>query len=105
MGRKVELPKVAAETEMEILWRSRIDRLRLRFSGLGTDSYLVTHLPNIRYLCGFTCSAGILLVEFSRRRLFTDSRYTFQSHEEVRDSDIFIAKQGLIRAVGTVSRK
>jgi Xaa-Pro aminopeptidase len=105
MGRKVELPKVAAKTEMEILCRSRIDRLRLRFSGLGTDSYLVTHLPNIRYLCGFTGSAGILLVESSRSSLFTDSRYTFQSHEEVRDSDIFIAKHGLIRAVGTVLRK
>lgn len=105
MGRKVELPNVAAKIGNEVSGRSRIDRLRLCFSGLGTDSYLVTHLPNIRYLCGFTGSAGMLLVEPSRSTLFTDSRYTFQAREEVHDSDVLSAKHGLIRAVGKSLRK
>jgi Xaa-Pro aminopeptidase len=78
--------------------RSRVDRLRLLFSDLRADAFLVTHLPNIQYLCGFTGSAGVLLVEASRSILFTDSRYTFQAREEVIGAEIRIAKHGLLRA-------
>ena len=56
-----------------------MDRLRFSFSGLSADAFLVSHLPNIRYLCGFTGSAALLLVEQSSATLFTDSRYTFQA--------------------------
>ena len=56
-----------------------MDRLRLSFSELRADALLVSHLPNIRYLCGFSGSAGLLLVEPSTSTLFTDSRYTFQA--------------------------
>ena len=55
----------------------------LFFRLASADALLVTHLPNIAYLCGFTGSAGVLLVEASRATLFTDSRYTFQAREEV----------------------
>jgi Xaa-Pro aminopeptidase len=79
--------------------RSRIHRLRLSFSALNADALLVTHLPNIRYLCGFTGSAGILLVEHTRATLFTDSRYTLQARQEVYDASTAIAAHGLIRAV------
>jgi len=79
--------------------RSRIHRLRLSFSALNADALLVTHLPNIRYLCGFTGSAGILLVEHARATLFTDSRYTLQARQEVCDASTAIAAHGLIRAV------
>jgi Xaa-Pro aminopeptidase len=47
----------------------------------------------------------MLLVESSKSTLFTDSRYTFQAREEVHDSDVLIAKHGLIRAVGDSLRK
>jgi Xaa-Pro aminopeptidase len=80
--------------------RSRIHRLRLSFSARSADALLVTHLPNIRYLCGFTGSAGILLVEHSRATLFTDSRYTLQARQEVYDAGMVIAPHGLLRAVG-----
>ena len=80
--------------------RSRIHRLRLSFSALRSDALLVTHLPNIRYLCGFTGSAAILLVEHSRATLFTDSRYTLQARQEVRDATTVIALHGLLGAVG-----
>jgi Xaa-Pro aminopeptidase len=80
--------------------RSRIHRLRLSFSAVHSDALLVTHLPNIRYLCGFTGSAAILLVENSRATLFTDSRYTLQARQEVRDATTVIAPNGLLRALG-----
>jgi Xaa-Pro aminopeptidase len=78
--------------------RSRIDRLRLSFSGLRADAFLVTYLPNIQYLCGFSGSAGVLLVESSRSTLITDSRYVFQAQEEVSGAKVHIAKHGLLRA-------
>jgi Xaa-Pro aminopeptidase len=96
---------VAAKTGTEGSGRSRVDRLRLSFSSLGADAYLVTNPPNIRYLCGFTGSAGTILVESLRSTLFTDSRYTFQAREEVRDSGIHIAKHGLIGSVCAALRK
>ncbi|MGH9685242.1 MAG: M24 family metallopeptidase [Candidatus Acidiferrales bacterium] len=87
--------------------RSRIDRLRLLLSKAGADSLLVFHLPNIQYLCGFSGSAGLLLVEPSRVTLFTDSRYTFQAIEEVADSGVKvnIAKGGLLKAAGQSLKK
>ncbi|MGH9747191.1 MAG: M24 family metallopeptidase [Candidatus Acidiferrales bacterium] len=82
-----------------------MDRLRFSFSALGADAFLVSQLHDIRYLCGFTGSAALLLVEPTRATLFTDSRYTFQAHEEVADARIAIAKHGLLGAAGQELRR
>jgi Xaa-Pro aminopeptidase len=68
------------------------------------DAALVTHLPNIQYLCGFTGSAGMLLVDSSSATLFTDSRYTFQAQEEVSGARVQICKHGLLRAAAEALR-
>lgn len=47
--------------------------------GHGVDALLVTHLPNIRYLTGFSGSAGLLLVMPSGSVLLTDFRYAVQA--------------------------
>jgi Xaa-Pro aminopeptidase len=91
---------VALKTVQSKSARSRIDRLRLSFSTFRSDALLVTHLPNIRYICGFTGSAAILLVGSSRATLFTDSRYTLQARQEVHDASTIIAPHGLLRALG-----
>jgi len=80
--------------------RGRSARIRALLSELGADSLLVSHLPNVRYLCGFSGSAGVLLVGRAGSTLFTDARYTFQSREEVIGAEIRIAKKGILRAVG-----
>ena len=53
----------------------------------GFNALLVTHLPNVRYLCGFTGTAGVLLFQASDRShkmtFYTDGRYSQQAHEEV----------------------
>ena len=77
----------------------RTQRLNPLFSSQGIDAFLVSHLPNIRYLCGFSGSAGLLLATPSGATLFTDSRYTFQAHEEVAGARVRIAKGGLLSAV------
>ncbi len=97
--------QVAAKTLNRSRFADRLRRLRASFSGLGADAILVSSLPNIRYLCGFTGSSGLLLIESSGGTFFTDSRYTFQAGEEVAGAGIHIAKQGLLRAAGEALRR
>src|SRR5215831_1590506 len=75
------------------------DRLNALRKSLKTDALLVSLPANILYLCGFSGSAGLLLVEPSRATLFTDSRYTFQAREEVHGARVAIVKTGLLRSV------
>ena len=96
--------------------RSRIDRLRSFFAGADAgasarsaarafasrakaDALLVTHLPNIAYLCGFGGSNALLLVEASSATLFTDGRYTFQAREQVFGATTEIVAGPLLTAV------
>ncbi len=85
--------------------RSRIDRLRFFFCELRADAVLVSHPVNIRYLCGFSGSAGLLLVDPTQATLFTDSRYTFQAREEVSEARVRIAKNGIVPAAGDLLRR
>ena len=48
----------------------------------GLDGLLVTHLPNIRYLTGFSGSAALLLVRSDTTTLITDFRYAVQAPAE-----------------------
>lgn len=61
----------------------RIDLLRAKYQEAGIDGLIITALPNIRYLTGFTGSAGVLTVSTDRAVLTTDGRYRTQSLEQV----------------------
>lgn len=67
---------------------SRIRQLRRRLTRAGLQGLLVTHLPDLRYLCGFTGSSAALAVTRRAARLFTDGRYTTQAAEEVKAAQI-----------------
>src|SRR6202521_733379 len=71
----------------------RLRRLRSALGENDLDSLLVTHLPNIHYLCGFTGSAAALLVADHGAILFTDGRYRTQAKEEVNAARIVIASK------------
>ncbi|HKM85748.1 MAG TPA: Xaa-Pro peptidase family protein [Terriglobales bacterium] len=66
----------------------RLSRLQASLSGHQLDSLLITHLPNVRYLCGFTGSAAALLVAERGCILFTDGRYSTQAKEEVKGANV-----------------
>jgi len=72
---------------------ARLRRLRTSLPESNLDFLLVTHLPNVRYLTGFTGSAGALLVGERDAILFTDGRYRTQARQEVRNARIAIASQ------------
>jgi Xaa-Pro aminopeptidase len=66
---------------------SRRERLVERLPALEVDGVLVSRLPNVRYLTGFTGSNAHVLVAAGGSAFFTDGRYGEQSRIEVPDLD------------------
>jgi Xaa-Pro aminopeptidase len=93
---------------------SRLGRLQELLVDAGVDALLVSKLANVRYLTGFTGSAGVLLVTRAGARFVTDGRYTQRAHEELdaagARADIEIGATGaiqreiLVRSVDAGSR-
>ncbi len=64
---------------------ARLERLRELLAAHHLDGLLVSSLPNIRYLTGFSGTNALLLVSASDAVLVTDFRYATQVREEVGD--------------------
>jgi Xaa-Pro aminopeptidase len=67
---------------------SRLPRLRDALATVDLPALLVTSRPNVRYLTGFTGSAGMLLVTGEDALLVTDGRYRTQSAEQVEAASV-----------------
>ena len=61
----------------------RATRLRAALHDAALDALVVTHLPNVRYLTGFTGSAAMLVVTADVLTFTTDGRYRTQSAEQL----------------------
>ncbi len=61
----------------------RADRVRAAAAGQGCDALVVTDLTNVRYLTGFTGSAGVLVVRATDLVLLTDGRYQEQAADQL----------------------
>jgi len=72
-------------------YQNRLARLRRRLARRA-DALLVTQLPNVGYLTGFTGSSGVLGVTRHAATLFTDGRYREQARQEVRGARIEIVR-------------
>ncbi|HUX28314.1 MAG TPA: Xaa-Pro peptidase family protein [Terracidiphilus sp.] len=73
----------------------RIGALRRKLTRAGLSGLVVTHLPDLRYLCGFTGSSAVLAVTSRSARLFTDGRYKTQATEEVKAAQVEIVSGSL----------
>jgi Xaa-Pro aminopeptidase len=78
--------------------KGRLEKLQTVFERNALDALLVTHLPNIRYLCGFTGTSAVLVVSEPKNVFFTDGRYTQQARAEVQGSRIVIAYKSPLTA-------
>jgi Xaa-Pro aminopeptidase len=78
----------------------RRNRLAARLPELGIDAALITHLPNVRYLTGFTGSNGYVVVGTDRCVFITDGRYTEQARHEVPDVERITYLEGFERVLG-----
>lgn len=62
---------------------ARREALLARLEAAAVDGLVVTHLPNVRYLTGFTGTAGVAVVLRSETLFLSDFRYGTQAQEEV----------------------
>jgi Xaa-Pro aminopeptidase len=60
------------------------------------DGLLITHLPNIRYLSGFTGSSAVFVTTESNSVFFTDGRYSAQARAEVQGAKVVISRKAPI---------
>ena len=71
-------------------FQARIDNLKEKLTSQKLDGLYITNLTNVRYLTGFTGSAGSLLILDETQHFFTDGRYIEQSKNQVKNSQIHI---------------
>jgi Xaa-Pro aminopeptidase len=76
---------------------SRQKKFQQTLEAQQLDCFLITHPANLRYLCGYTGSNGLLLFIAGRKAFFTDGRYTTQAREEVEGARVAISRGALIK--------
>jgi Xaa-Pro aminopeptidase len=69
------------------------------------DGFVTTNPANLRYLCGYSGSNGLLLFLAGRRVFFTDGRYTQQAHEEIKSARVVIARMPLLQKAAKIIGK
>jgi Xaa-Pro aminopeptidase len=70
----------------------RLQKVYAWLAASRLDGFLVSNLLNVRYLCGFSGSAGALLVRLGGSMLFTDNRYRLQVKDEVAGARVRIVQ-------------
>lgn len=72
----------------------RLAALRRALVAEGLDALVVSSLPNIRYLTGFSGSSALVLVTADAVVFLSDSRYDVQAREEVADLARIVIESG-----------
>ncbi len=85
--------------------RARRARLRRLMAERRIGALLVTQRENVRYLTGFTGSAGSVIIGAGRTVLITDFRYQVQSQRETSGVTIHIQTKDLPSAVQETARR
>ncbi len=84
------MPAATAPDLVPMERAGRLAVLRARLDSDGLDALVVTSLTNIRYLTGFSGSAGTLFVLPGRTVLLTDGRYATQAGEQLAGLDVAV---------------
>jgi len=82
--------------------KDRIKKLRQKIKRENLDLLLVSTPTNIRYLCGYTGSNGILLISEKESLFLTDFRYKEQVKKEVKGANIKIAQRELFSGLSEI---
>ncbi len=74
----------------------RINALRQKLRTDNLDGMILTHLDHVRYLTGFTGTAGLLVISPGGADFFTDFRYTDQARKQIKGARVSIVKRDLV---------
>ena len=77
----------------------RLQEIQRHLETSSLDAFLVSHLPHVRYLSGFSGSNGLCLITRRRSHFFTDPRYREQARGEARTFAIHVSRESFPRAV------
>jgi len=77
----------------------RISQMRQQVIAENLDGLIVTDLNTVRYLTGFTGSAGLLFITDKKADFFSDSRYAIQAKKQVKGARVHQAKGALYIAL------
>ena len=77
----------------------RLQEVRRHLEKARLDALVVSHLPHVRYLTGFSGSNGVCVISRRGQFVLTDNRYRDQIRNEVAGFRIHIARASLFEAV------
>ena len=84
-------------------YRKRVLRLRRRLKGF--DALLVTSRQNVRYLTGFTGSAGFVFIGPDTDLFVTDFRYKEQAVSEVNSCEVRVESKPMVSTLKSLCKK
>ena len=87
---------------MRKIYLNRLSKLHQNLNDNNLDAMYITNLTNIRYLTGFTGSAGSVLVLPDKQFFITDGRYIEQSKNQVKEFEIIITNE--VRAINFIQQ-
>ena len=79
--------------------KNRIKRLQRILVKENLDFLLITFLPHVRYLSGYSGTNGMILISFKSSIFLTDFRYQQQAKEQVKGSKVMIAERDLFSSL------
>lgn len=74
--------------------RRRITAIMKKARSENLDGLVITDLDQVRYLCGYTGSNGLLVIRGSQADFLTDFRYADQCKAEVKGAKCHVMKKG-----------
>ena len=80
------------------MFERRLQEVRRHLEKSGLDALLVSHLPHVRYLTGFSGSNGLTIITPRGQYFLTDNRYRQQSKTEVVGFAIVVSSDTLFQA-------
>ncbi|MER2172615.1 MAG: aminopeptidase P family protein [Psychrobacillus psychrodurans] len=79
----------------------KLGKLRAALEENGVDALLITNGHSIRYMTGFTGTAGVAIISKNDAMFITDFRYTEQAASQIKDFRIVQHKKTIIEEIAT----
>tara|TARA_Y100001980_G_C14555552_1_gene344346 strand:+ start:1672 stop:2751 length:1080 start_codon:yes stop_codon:yes gene_type:complete len=85
------------------IYEKRINLIKNKIAEQKLDGLYVTNLTNVRYLTGFTGSAGSVLILEKSQHFFSDTRYDEQSKDQIKNYEIHMIENGYEQSIKKIN--